>query len=199
MNKTQLSNGMLARSIALAAAMAFAAPITPAQQPAPPGVAGQQQPSPLQQEFMQLRTELQQLQKQLGEIQEEVLQNNPELLERQENFRKLVIATMEDQGANPQDDINKLKTLQAELQKEEIPQDRRQKLIQDFRQTNMKLQQAQQETLQDETVQEKQKSLNNDMMTAMLDADPQTEMLLKKVEQARQKLMQIQQRAQQQQ
>lgn len=199
MNKTPLNKGMLARSAALAAIMAFAAPIAPAQQPTPPGAAGQQQPNPMQQEFMQVRAELQQLQEQLGEIQEQVLQNNPELQQRQEDFRDLVMTTMEDQGANPQGDINKLKTLQAELQKEEIPEEKRQKLIQDFRQTNMELQQAQQEALQDEKVQEEQKSLNDDMMTAMVDADPQTETLLKKVEQARQKLMQIQQRFQQQQ
>jgi len=198
MIKTLLSNGMPVRSGTLAAILALAAPATSAQQqPTPPGAAGQQ-PNTMQQEFMQVRDELQQLQQQLAEIQEKVLQNNPELQQRQEDFRDMVMDTMQDQGADPQGDINKLKTLQAQLQNEEIPEDKRQELVQDFRQTNMELQQAQQKALQDEEVQEAQKSLNEDMMTAMVDTDPKTETLLKQIEQARQKLMQIQQRFQQQ-
>lgn len=185
-------NGHLLRSAALVSAMLLAAPLAQAQQPAAPGAAGAGQPSPAQKEFMQTRAQLQQLQKQLGEIQQKVLDENPDLQQQREDFQKLVMTTMKDQGATPQEDVNKLKTLQAELQKEDLPKDKRQRLIQEFRDTNMALQQAQQQALQNKQVQEARKSLNNALITAMVDADPETEKLLSQVKQARQRLMQIQ-------
>ncbi len=185
----------------LATAMALGAPLTQAQQPAPPGAAGPQggagrQAGPKEQEFMQIRAELQQLQQQLGQIQEQVLENNPELQRQQEDLRNQVMETMKEQGAKPEQDINKLKTLQAELQNEELPEEKRQEKIQEFRETNMSLQQAQHQAMQDEDLQKVQQSLNDDMLTAMVDANPETEKLLSQLQQARQKLMQIQQEIQ---
>ncbi|MEX2523360.1 MAG: hypothetical protein WD750_00225 [Gammaproteobacteria bacterium] len=194
MIKTLHRNGMPAAVVA--AVMAMTAPFAIAQQPAPPGAAGQQQASPQQQEFMQLRAELQQLQQQLGEIQEQVLEDNPELQEQQEDLRNMIMETMKEQGATPDEDINKLKTLQAELQKEDMPEDKRQRLIQEFRETNMGLQQAQQQAMQEEELQQVQQSLNDAMLTAMVDANPETEKLISQVQQTRQKLMQMQQEIQ---
>lgn len=186
MNKILRLNGILAAVVLLAA------PLAQAQQPTPPGATGQQ-PTAKQQEFMQVRAELQQLQRKLGEIQQKVLKSNPDLQQKQEDFRDLMMSTMKDQGATPEADVNKLKTLQAELQKKDIPKDKRQRLIKEFRETNMGLQQAQRQAMQEKEVQEAQKSLNNAMLTAMVDADPKTEELLSQVRQARQKLMQIRQ------
>lgn len=188
-------NSALAPSTILAVAVLLGAPLAQAQQPTPPG-ATDQQPNAKQQEFMQIRAKLQELQQELGKIQEQVLDNNPELKTQQEEFRDLMMSTMEDQGATPEEDINKLKTLQTELQNEEIPEDKRQQLIQDFRETNMGLQQAQQQAMQNEEVQEAQESLNDAVLTAMVEANPETEQLLSQVREARQRLMQIQQEVQ---
>ncbi|MEJ2760597.1 MAG: hypothetical protein P8126_03405, partial [Gammaproteobacteria bacterium] len=126
-----------------------------AQQPAPqPGT----RLNSAQQEFMQQRAQLNQLTQQLGKIQKQALDHHPKLKQQQEDFRDLMISKMEANGHSPKQAIGHLKTLQSKLQDKNIDPKKRKAMIQDFRKTDMELQQAQREIMKDKDVQKARKS-----------------------------------------
>lgn len=191
MNRFPLLNSKL-QAVLLVIAGALLMQPAAAQQAAPKTGQGM---SPLQKAFMQKRDELQQLSSQLGEIQKKTMKKHPELQKKQSDFRDLMISKMKKQGHDPNKDIDHLKSLQAKLQKKDLQPDKRKALIKDFRQTNMTLRMEQQKVLQDKDVQQARESLSKDIISAMRDEDPRTDKLLKKVNETRQSLMQMQRRA----
>jgi len=195
MNRFSLLNNKL-RIAATALAGILLLPAAAAQQAGPkPGMSPSPGANTMQQEFMQQRAKLQQLQQQLGKIQKQTMDKHPDLQQRQEDFRDLMFSKMEEKGHSPKQEIGHLKTLQTKLQDKDIKADKRKDLIQDYRKTNMSLQQAQQEALQDKEVKQARQSLSNDVLSAMRDEDPHTDKLLQQVKETRQSLIQMQQRA----
>jgi len=191
MNRLSLLNRKLAIAVLPLAGMLFSAAAA-AQQPAP--AAGMSPDSP-QHEFMQQRTQLQQLTQQLGKIQQQALDHHPELKKQQEDFRSLMISKMEANGHSPKQDIGHLQTLQSKLQDKNLDPKKRQAMIADFRKTDMQLQQAQREIMQDKDVQKARKSLTDAVLTAMRNEDPRTDKLISQVKETRQRMIQIQRQA----
>ena len=149
------------------------------------------------QKFMQKRAELQKLQEQLVQIQKKTLDKNPELQKQQQSFHDLMISKMKAKGHTPEKEIARLKTLEASLQDKNIDPQKRNELIQEYRDTNMNLQKAQQEVLQDTEVQQARQSLVKAVLVAMHNEDPMTEKLISQAKQTQEEMMEIRRQAMQ--
>jgi hypothetical protein len=176
-----------------------AAPLALAESAATPPAAGSEQLTADQQQmvmqFQQHQQKMQQLQQQLGEIQQAAMKKNPKLEEQQEDYRQLVLKTMRDNGAKPEQKIEKLESLQAKVQDDSLSEDKRRAAYMEFQQENQSFTQAQRQAMQSSKVQEAQQNLNQAILTAMIDHNPQTEGLIMQMQQAQQQMMQIRQRA----
>jgi hypothetical protein len=160
-----------------------------AQQAAPGSGAN---PNAQMQTFMKKRAELQKLQEQLSQIQQKTVNKRPALKKQQQAFRDLMIAKMKAKGNTPEKDIDHIKKLEAELHGKNLDAQKRKDLMIDLRETDMKLQKAQQEILQDKEVQESRSSLVKAILTAMHEEDPRTEQLIKQAHQKEMELVAIQ-------
>lgn len=185
MNKISISSP---RSIAVALTLSlfsFAAFAQPGG--APQGQAG-------------IQEKAQQVQSELIDIQRQTLEENPELREQGEALEALITATMEEQGANPEEDTERLQELQQEAQSAELDQAERQQMAQEFQQIQQDLIRARQMAAEDEEVQQEQAQFQTAMLEAMQEQDPRTEELLAEMQEIQlQQQRQLQQQLEQQQ
>jgi hypothetical protein len=143
------------------------------------------------QELQQLQQEMQTLGQQLDAIQQAALQANPELQNQQEQYRKKLTNAMQEQGADPEPVLERMGDIQEQLQDEELDKEKRQQLINTYREKDMRLQRARQEAMQNEEVRKAAEDLSEATLTAMREQDPKTEELLQELEQLQQRMQKL--------
>jgi len=179
--RQKVSAGLKAAAVAsliLAPAAAFGQ-----QAPAP-------QPSPQPQGTAQ---EAQAIQQRLQSIQQKALEENPELQQMQKDYEASVEKAMKEKGANPDEDIERLREIQGKAADQELGDEERQALVGEFQEIRRKLMQAEQQAMQSAEVASKREELQEAVIDAMVEQDPETEKLLEKQEKLRQKMIRQQQ------
>ena len=130
--------------------------------------------------------EFQQLQQRLMTIQQQAFENNPQLQDQAESLENLFIRTMEEAGYDPENGLDRLDAIQAEMQDESLSDDQRQAMLEEAQEIQMQLQEGQQVAMQDQAVIDAQTEFEEDLMDAMRAEDPETDELINRFEQMQQ-------------
>jgi len=189
-------------SVAALSLLAFGAHAQMSQRPAPMNQQGPAQQAPSQQLMQQVlakRAEIQNLGQELQQIQQETLEANPELAKERDELVTLMDTKMVEAGHDPSASRDKIEDLQGQLQGEELSKSERQELGAELRQEMTTLQQAQGDVMQDQEVQAKRQSLNENLVSAMEEQNPKTEELISDLQTAQREYRQLASRMQQQQ
>lgn len=184
-------------SVAVLTLFALGSQAQMSQQPAP---MPRQQPSQqLVQQVLAKRAEIQNLGQELQRIQQETLEANPELAQQRDELVTLMDTKMVEAGHDPDASRDKIEELQGQMQGEELTESERRELGAELRQEMTVLQQAQGDVMQDQEVQVKRQSLNENLVSAMEEQDPKTEELISDLQTAQREYRQLASRMQQQQ
>ncbi|MFO7652391.1 MAG: hypothetical protein R6X25_01060 [Candidatus Krumholzibacteriia bacterium] len=130
----------------------------------------------------QKQMRLQQIQQQLAAAQQEALAANPELLAQSEALEELVVKKMVENGYDPEGSVETLESVQEDLQKEDLSDAERQKILVDAQAAQQHLQEAQSVVLQDSQFVALQESFREDLMDAMREQEPTTDELIAEFE-----------------
>lgn len=138
---------------------------------------GQQQPGPLEREFMQLQQRLQQ-------AQQRAMQNNPALQEQADAMEDMVTDKMRDAGYDPGAIMETLLAAQGKLQDERLSDAERREILEsrEVREAQEQLQEAQQAVMQDPEVVEVQRALEEDIMAAIRREEPETDRIIERLQ-----------------
>jgi len=158
---------------------------------APAAAFGQQAPAPPQPQGP--AQEAQAIQQRLQSIQQKALEENPELQQMQKDYEASVEKAMKEKGANPDEDIERLREIQSKAADQELSDEERQALVGEFQKIRQKLMQAEQQAMQSAEVASKREELQEAVVDAMVEEDPETEKLLEKQEKLRQEMIRQQQ------
>jgi inhibitor of KinA sporulation pathway (predicted exonuclease) len=145
-----------------------------------------------QQAFDEARQTVMQLGQKLTEIEEAAVEENPELQQKREELQKLLMKTMTEQGAKPQERIERLQELQPKLSGSGAAGGDREELMQEFREQQKALMEAQNKALQVPEVREARQELQQETFAAMKEIDPETEKLVKQLREAQQRAQELQ-------
>ncbi|MFP4155473.1 MAG: hypothetical protein ACLFQH_09925 [Halothiobacillaceae bacterium] len=165
------------------------------------GAMGEQQLTPEQQEFVQefqqKQGELNRIQDQLAQIESQVVESSPEIQSMREDLENKVADRMRAEGVRPNEMIGELEAIAGQLDQGIEDEAERNALIEDFESKRERFLSVQRQALQDEEVQKTQQALQDSVMTAMIDAEPETEKMIEDLQKKQQELQQMQQRAMQ--
>lgn len=186
--------GIIGSRVLTGAALVMFAGAALAQQAAP-GAQG----DGLMQQVQQKQAEIQQLNQQLAQIQQETIEANPELADQRDELLANVDDKMVQAGHDPEASREKIGELQEQLQGGELSDEESQSVAQEIRQEQTTLQQAQGQAMQDEAIRTEIESLNEGLVAAMSEQNPQTEQLIAQLQSAQQEYQALMQRAMQQQ
>lgn len=192
------------RVLSVGAAVAFAvlagavAAQQAPQQSAPPA-ASQAPAGDLLQKVQQKQAEIQQLNQQLAKIQQETIEANPELATQRDDLLELVDTKMTEAGHDPDASREKIEDLQGQLDSGELSDEETRSVGQELRQQQSSLQQAQGQAMQDQQVQQEIQQLNEELVAAMREQNPQTDELIAQLQTAQQEYQALMQQAMQQQ
>lgn len=184
----------IALALPAGAALSQQAPQQSPQQSAPEAQAGG-----LMQQVQQKQAEIQQLNQQLAQIQQATIEANPELADQRDELIANVDEKMVAAGHDPEGSREKIGDLQEQLQGGELSTEESQSVTEEIRQEQTQLQQAQRQAMQDEAIQTEIQSLNEDLVEAMREQNPQAEQLIAQLQTAQQEYQALMQRAMQQQ
>lgn len=194
----------LLRAAGTAAVLVFGAASVSAQQ-MPEGHPGgmmapnaQGQGNELIQKVQAKRAEIQQLNQQLMQIQEKTIEANPELAKQRDDLISFVDEKMAETGYDAEAARGRIEELQGEMQSGELSAEEQQQNRQQLRQEMTSMQQAQGQIMQDEQFQAKREALNENLVAAMQEQDPQTDELISRLQTAQQEYQQLAQQAMQQ-
>jgi uncharacterized coiled-coil DUF342 family protein len=182
---------MFAKPAALMLTALFALPLAAQQQ----GESGQ--PSELLQQVQQKQAEIQQLNQQLAQIQQQTIEANPGLADKRDDLMDTVDEKMVEAGHDPEASRDKIEELQGQLQSGELSNQESQSVSQELRQEQTSLRQAQGQAMQNEEVQTRIQSLNEELIAAMREQDPKTDELISQLQTAQQEYQQLMQEAMQ--
>ena len=135
----------------------------------------------------QAQQKVMELGQKLNQIEQKAIDANPELKEQREDFQDLLMDTMKEQGAEPQKRIDRLEEIQPQLS--EAQGDERRELMQEFRQEQQSLMQAQRKAMEQEEVKQARQKLQEDTFNAMKEEDPETESIIEELRSAQQEAM----------
>ncbi|WP_405226523.1 hypothetical protein [Lentisalinibacter sediminis] len=154
--------------------------------------------SELIQQVQAKRAEIQQLNQQLMEIQENTIEANPELAKQRDDLISFVDEKMAESGYDAEAARGRIDKLQGEMESGELSAEEQQQNRQQLRQEMTSMQQAQGQIMQDEEFQAKRESLNENLVAAMQEQNPQTDELISRLQTAQQEYQQLAQQAMQQ-
>lgn len=194
LNSTTTTAPKLVQAGLIGIAMAMLGGTAVGQQAAPGGQAGE-----LMQQVQQKQAEIQQLNQQLAQIQQATIEANPELAEQRDELLSNVDEQMAEAGHDPEASREKIGDLQEQLQGDELSPEENQAVSKELRQEQSSLQQAQSQAMQDESIQTEIQDLNEDLVAAMRERNPETGELISQLQTAQQEYQALMQRAMQQQ
>lgn len=163
-----------------------------AQEQSAPG-----QPSELLQQVQQKQAEIQQLNEQLSAIQQNTIEANPGLADKRDAFMAKVDEKMAESGHDPEASRQKMDELRGQIEGGELSQDEAQQVAQELRTEQSAMQQAQGQAMQDPEVQADIQSLNQELVAAMREQNPQTDELISQLQSAQQEYQALMQEAMQ--
>ena len=190
--------GIIGSGVQIGVALILFAGAAVAQQAAQPSTPTAQAGG-LMQQVQQKQAEIQQLNQQLAQIQEATIEANPELADQRDELIASVDEKMVAAGHDPAVSREKIGDLQEQLQGGELSTEESQTVTQEIRQAQTQLQQAQRQAMQDEAIQNEIQSLNEGLVAAMTERNPQAEQLIAQLQTAQQEYQALMQRAMQQQ
>jgi chromosome segregation ATPase len=152
----------------------------------------------LMQQVQQKRAEIEQLNQQLMEIQENTIEANPELATQRDELISFVDEKMAETGYDAEAARGRIEKLQGEMQSGDLSAEQEQQHRQQLRQEMTSMQQAQGQVMQDEEFQAKRQALNENLVSAMQEQNPQTDELISQLQTAQQEYQQLAQQAMQQ-
>jgi DNA repair exonuclease SbcCD ATPase subunit len=173
-------------AVALALALSFGGYTFSQQAGQPePGVEGG---GIVQPQLEQAQVRLQEVYEQLMAIEQDTMANRPDLQQEQQELERLAIATMEEMGHNPKQNVERLEEIRDELQEGPADTEQLQTLLQDFEEQRMQLAAAQQEALQNQELREAHIEFQGKVLEAQRERHPQTDALIEELLQLQQQL-----------
>jgi hypothetical protein len=152
-------------------------------------VSAQVQPQPQQDQLSRQQARLQQIQQHLSMVQQMAIDESPDLQAANEEIDALVMEKIEDQGHDPEAMIQNLSSLQEEYQSEDLTEQDRQEILQEFQGVQQQLQVAQQTALQDSQIVAAQEVFRENLLEAMREHEPATDDLIEEFEQIQQEML----------
>lgn len=128
----------------------------------------------------------------LRQIRDEAVASHPELEKQSRAYQERIEQAMNDGGYDVDAGAEKLRKMGQRYKQEDMSQEERQKLAADFKAERRKMQQARQQVMQKEEVRTAGQELQKNIIAAMKEQDPQTEVLIQRLRSLRQKLQAIQ-------
>lgn len=165
-------------------------------QQAPQGAPGMQQNPQAAEQHMQAQQRIEEIHKKLGKLQQQVMKENPKLKERANKLDDRLLDQMESIGyKNVREDIARLEETIKKLEDGTLEEQKdAEARLQKDRKLQMKLQQAQQEAMQDKEFMqswgEDRQKLEQDLIAAMKEKNSKAEDLLAELQQLRAQMQQ---------
>lgn len=176
-----------------AAAMLATGLLLPVAGAAQPADAEADAPAPDQQtQAQKLVQKYRETSQQLRRIRDEAVATNPELEEQSRTYQERIEQAMSDGGYDVDAGQEKLRKMGERYKNEDLSQEERQKLAGEFKAEREKMQQARQQAKQKEEIRVSGQALQESIIVAMKEQDPQTEELLQRLRKLRQKLQAMQ-------
>jgi chromosome segregation ATPase len=158
----------------------------------PQSGAGELDPTQEQvQAYKAAQQELTQLQERVSAIRDTAMEENPELRKQGEDLKDLVASKIDARGYDLEGAAEKLQSIQKQLQNEDLPQDQQEQLVGEFKDMQRELLQVRNDVMQDEEVQNAQAQLQEELLAAMREEEPELNQILSQMEQAREEMMRI--------
>lgn len=137
---------------------------------------GQQQPSALEKEYMEI-------QQRLAQAQQKAVENTPELQDKADALEELVTDKMRAAGHDPGDIMETMLAAQAKMEEARTDAQRREIMeSREVREAQRKLQEAQRAAMEDGEVQAAQQALEDDILSAMRRVEPETDRLIERLQ-----------------
>ncbi|AHF00090.1 hypothetical protein [Thioalkalivibrio paradoxus] len=142
---------------------------------------GQQQPGPLEREYVEL-------QQRLAQAQHAAMENNPELLDQAEAMEELVTQKMRDAGYDPGGIMETLLAAQGRLQDEHLTDAQRREIVEspEVMEAQRELRAAQEAVAQDPEVVAAQQAYEDDLLEAMRREEPEVDRIIERLQQIQQ-------------
>jgi predicted Zn-dependent protease len=149
----------------------------------------QVQPQPQQDQLSSQQARLQQIQQHLSMVQQTAIEESPDLQAENEELDELVEEKIADQGHDPEAMIQTLSSLQEQYQSEDLTEQDRQQILQEFQGVQQQLQLAQEIAMQDSQVVAAQEVFRENLLEAMREHEPATDDLIEEFEQIQQEML----------
>lgn len=137
------------------------------------------------------RNQIMELEQRLREIQEATVEASPELRAQREAFVAKLQAAMKENGYDAEQELAELKDLEARLRDESGSDEERRALFVQFQQKVVGYQRAQNQALEREDLKQAREAVAEAVLAAMKRRDPQTEVLIGRLQEARERLMSL--------
>ena len=178
----------LLRGSALAAVLgavgAGTALAQPMMQGGAPAGAGGGEAAALVQQLQEKRNRLDELNEQLMALQQQAIDANPDLASEREALQDYVEAGMKDAGYNVAEGRERMEDLQADLEDDSLSQGEQQESRQALRAELGEMREAQQQVMAGDEFKEKRNALNEGVLAAMEEQNPEVRTLLAELQRA---------------
>ncbi|HBO14174.1 MAG TPA: hypothetical protein DD491_15405 [Halieaceae bacterium] len=179
---TLLRGGAFAAVLgAFGAAAALAQPL---MQGGAPGAASGGDAAALMQRLQEKRDRLDELNEQLMALQQQAIDANPDLASEREALQDYVEAGMKDAGYNVAEGRERVEELQAELEDDSLSTGEQQESRQALRAELGEMREAQQQVMNGDEFKAKRNALNEGVLAAMEEQDPEVRTLLAELQRA---------------
>jgi hypothetical protein len=179
---TLLRGGALAAVLgALGASAVLAQPMKPG---GAPGASGGSDAAVLMQRLQEKRDRLDELNEQLMALQQQAIDANPDLASEREALQDYVEAGMKDAGYNVAEGRARVEELQADLESDSLSSSEQQESRQALRAELGDMREAQQKVMDGDEFKEKRNALNEGVLAAMEEQDPEVRTLLAELQRA---------------
>jgi len=137
---------------------------------------GQQQPSALEREYMEV-------QQRLAQAQQKAVENTPELQDKADALEELVTDKMRAAGYDLGGIMETMLAAQAKMEEARTDAQRREVMeSREVREAQRQMQEAQRAAMEDAEVQAAQQSFEDDMLSAMRRVEPETDRLIERLQ-----------------
>lgn len=185
----------VAVAFALIASVSLAQPMQSQGSAVPGGQAGG---GAFMQQLQAKRNELEALNQQLTELRDRAIEANPELAQQRDALQSSLETGMKDAGYDMTEGRARIEELQGQMQSGELTPAEQQEKNQALRSELGEMRAAQGEAMEDAEFKKHREALNEDMIAAMKEVDPQAETLIRDLQVAQREYQQLAQQAMQQ-
>jgi len=149
-----------------------------------------------QQKAAQLQQQYQQKAAQLQQIHDETLNSHPELVEQQEEFVDMVREEIKNQGYDIEAGNERTQEMASKLQTEDLSEEERQSIMEDFQQERRKMGEARTAALEQPEIKAAGEQLQQDTLEAMKEDNPEVESLMEEMDELREEMSALMQQQQ---